>query len=76
MWALFLKLLPVVLGWFGVGKPDPVAQGERLGKAETTAADAMGELHDIKAASDARAAVSDDPTSILRDPANSGPAKP
>lgn len=65
-----------MLGLFGFGKPDPVAQGEKLGRAETTESDALGELHDIQAAKVARDGVSDDTSSIVSDPSNAGPAKP
>lgn len=75
MWSLAASLLTWVLGLFGFGKPDPFKQGQALGRAETTAADSMGELRDIKAASDARAAVSDDVDSLLNDHANRGPAR-
>lgn len=76
MWSAAASLLMWVLGLFGFGKPDPMKQGEALGKAETTSADAIGELHDIQDASDARSAVSNDAAAVLHDPNNAGPAKP
>lgn len=76
MWDLLADALSFVLGLFGFGKPDPVAQGEKLGKAEHGQADAQGELSDISKANAARNSVDDSAAAILRDSANSGPAKP
>lgn len=76
MISTLLKIGLWILGLFGFGKQDPVAQGERFGKAETEAADEEGELNDIKAASDASNNVANDSAAILLDPSNIGPAKP
>ena len=80
MWALVLKFLPVVLGWFGIGQKDERDishdQGVAQGKAETERDSAVGELHDIAKADAARSAVRDDDVGgMLNDPANRGPAK-
>lgn len=80
MWAIFLKLIPVFLGWFGIGSKDERdterAAGEELGAAKAGQAADVGELHDIAKADAARSAVSDDAAAVLRDPANAGPAGP
>ena len=76
MWSIAASLLSWILGLFGFGKPDPIKQGEALGRAETTESDAMGELHDIQAAKVARDAVVSDPSGVMLDPNNAGPAKP
>ena len=73
--ATFLDFVMWVAGLFGLGKPDPVAQGEVLGKAETTSTDVLQEMVNVKAASDARNSVSDGADAILHDSANTGPAK-
>jgi hypothetical protein len=65
-----------IMGLFGFGKPDPVAQGEKLGKAETTESDALGELSDVQKASQARNDVGNTAADIMHDSANSGAAKP
>ena len=74
--AAILNFAMWVASLLGLGKPDPVAQGEKLGQAETTESDAMGELHDIQAAKVARDAVVSDPSGVMLDPNNAGPAKP
>lgn len=60
-----------ILGIFGFGKPDPIKQGEALGKAEAGQSAARGELADVQAAKEARdaasAALSASPDK-LRDP--------
>ena len=73
MWTAILNF---VMGLFGYSKSDPVAQGEKLGKAETTEADTLGELADVQKASDARNAVINDPISVSNDPYNRGAADP
>lgn len=73
MWSLIATIIGIVAKLFGIGKPDPEAQGEKLGKAEAAAADDQGELENIKKADDARKAVSDDPAAIASDPNNAGP---
>lgn len=76
MWSLAASLLTWILGLLGFGKPDPVAQGEKLGKAEQGQADAQGELSDISKANAARNSVDDSAAAILSDPNDSGPVKP
>lgn len=76
MWSLALSVLSWVLSLFGFGKPDPYKQGVAAGQSQATASDALGELADVKKASDARAAVSDDASDILSDSANAGPVQP
>lgn len=73
--AAILNFAMWVAGLFGLGKADRVAQGEALGKAETTSKDALQELANVKAASDARNSVSNDADAILHDSANTGPVK-
>lgn len=73
MWSLAATALSWILSLCGFGKPDPFKQGEESGIAKATAATELGTLHDIKAASDARDSVRDNPDDILRDPANAGP---
>ena len=73
--ATFLDFVRWAAGLFGLGKADRVAQGEALGKAETTSKDALQELANVKAASDARNSVSNDADAILHDSANTGPVK-
>ena len=75
MWSLISSLLSLVLGLFGFGKDRSVAgmeTGERLGKAETEAADAQQELRNVEKADAARRSVSDDPDAIVSDPDNKG----
>lgn len=80
MWKLLLSLLPTVLGWFGIGTKDERdterQSGEELGAAKAGQAAAKGELDDIAKGDAARTATGNDADSILRDPANSGPARP
>ena len=81
MWKLVLDLVPVVLGWFGIGTKDERDvshdQGVDQGKAEKERDAAVGELHDIQKADAARTAVrGDDIGGMLNDPANRGPAEP
>lgn len=58
MLALILKLLPTILGWFGVGSKDERDvshdQGLAQGKAESKRDAAIGEIHDIQIAKEAR----------------------
>lgn len=76
MWTIAADILSWVISLFGFGKPDPIKQGEALGKAETQASDYCGELDAIQKAQDARSRVFDDPASIVSDPENIGPGKP
>ena len=76
MWTILGDILVWALGLFGIGKPDPIAQGEKLGKAEQGQADAQGELRDIQAANTARNSVDDSAGAIMCDGNNSGPVKP
>lgn len=73
--AAVLNFIMWVADLCGFGKPDRVAQGEALGKAETTSTDVLGELSDVQKANTARRSVDDTASAILHDPANTGPAK-
>lgn len=57
MIAAALNFIMWIAGFFGYGKPDPVAQGENLGKAETENTALKGELQDVQDAKDARETV-------------------
>lgn len=63
MWALFLKLLPVVLGWFGIGQTDPTGDANKAGvvsgKAQEDAVYAHGALKELDTANRARDAAAD-----------------
>lgn len=75
-----LSFIMWVAGLFGFGQKDERDvshdQGMAQGKAETERNAAVGELHDIQKADDARTAVRDDDVvGMLNDHANQGPAK-
>lgn len=79
MWALLLKLASLALGLFFPAKDERDTErqsGEELGAAKAGQAAAKGELDDIAKGDAARTATGNDADSILRDPANSGPARP
>lgn len=71
MWALVLKLLPVVLGWFGIGssKSDTQAAqeaGEKQGQAEAGKAEDDKIIEDVSEANAARRSVRDDPSGLRK----------
>lgn len=73
IWSLISTVLAILAKWIGVGQPDPMTEGEKLGKAETTAQDQQGELQAIAKADAAKKGVSDAPDQIVSDPNNAGP---
>lgn len=73
MWAALASFALSIVKWLFGGRQQ--AEGEAQGQTEQQVADANQELKNVEAADDARNSVSDDPSAVLDDPFNAGPAK-